>query len=195
MCDCGQGPLRIFDDRTIAQDLQTSLVPWLISRFGVAYKRDGSPEVVRDMITALIVRDNIGGMAREIDLLKARHKNAFDEIAKRAWCTALRGLNQHRQKIRVSVQEIFNARKESDVVANKVVERVFGQTTLDPLLDIQSASLRHLAAGTTTPALACIWESPESHREGFRTILQSATKVELAGVESLFDFLGECLPT
>jgi hypothetical protein len=69
------------------------------------------------MITALIVRDNIGGMAREIDLLKARHKNAFDEIAKRAWCTALRGLNQHRQKIRVSVQEIFNARKESDVVA------------------------------------------------------------------------------
>jgi hypothetical protein len=197
--DCvkfGQGPLIIFSgDRKLAQALQGSLVPWLISRFGVTYKRDGSPDIVRNMIAALIARDDIGGLGREIDLLKDRHVKAFDAIAKKAWSTAIRGINQHRHKFREFALQIFGTRKPTDVVANAVVERVFGKKTLGPLLDLQSATLNHLAVDAPIPALACIWESADSSKLGGHSILQNGNKLDTAGVESLFDFLGECLHT
>ena len=69
-------PSHSFDEVNM-RVLQLSLVPWLISRFGVAYKRDGSPDVVREMIVVLIERDNISGLGKEIDLLKDRHAKAF----------------------------------------------------------------------------------------------------------------------
>lgn len=195
LCSFGQGPLAIFDkNRVVAQQLQLSLVPWLISRFGVAYKRDGSPDVVREMIVALIERDNISGLGKEIDLLKDRHAKAFDGIARRAWTTALRGINQHRQKMRECVLQIFDStRKPSDVVANMVVERVFGKTSLDPLLDLRSDRLKPIADGAPVPALACIWETVDSSRLGFRSVLQNGTKLDTAGIDSLLNFLGECL--
>lgn len=188
----GQGPLKIFDSRAYAQVFQGCLVPWLISRYGVAYKRDGSPDVVRDMLAALIERDDIGGLGKGIDLLKVRHAKAFDEIAKRAWSTALRAINQHRTKFREYVQQIFHARKNTDVVANAVVERVFGIKTLAPLLDLQSATLRHLAVGAPVPDRACIWESADTAKLGGLSILQNGNKLDTAGVDSLLDFLGEC---
>ena len=84
----------------------------------------------------------------------------FDGIARRAWKTALRGINQHRQKMRECVLQIFDStRKPSDVVANMVVERVFGKTSLDPLLDLRSDRLKLIEDGAPVPALACIWET------------------------------------
>jgi len=146
------------------------------------------------MLAALIERDDIGGLGKGIDLLKVRHAKAFDEIAKKAWSTALRAINQHRNKFRQFVRQIFDARKPTDVVANAVVERVFasGIKTSAPLLDLQSATLHHLAVGPPVPDRACIWESAESAKLGGLSILQNGNKLDTAGVESLLDFLGEC---
>ena len=52
------GPLAFFRNTTIlgnAKQLQSTLVPWLISRFGVTDKRDGSYVIVRHgaMIVAM----------------------------------------------------------------------------------------------------------------------------------------------
>ena len=50
---------------------------------------------------------------------------AMREIAKRAWFTALKGINNLRDKIRVSVMEVLaDARAPTDVVANHVAEKV-----------------------------------------------------------------------
>ena len=144
------------------------------------------------MLAALIERDDIGGLGKEIDLLKARHAKAFDALAKKAWLTALRAINEHRKIFREFAQQIFDARKPTDVVANAVVERVFGIKTLAPLLDLQSATLRHLAVGAPVPDRACIWESAESAKLGGLSILQNGNKLDTPGVESLLDFLGEC---
>jgi hypothetical protein len=93
------------------------------------------------------------------------------------------------------VQQIFHTRKPTDVVANMVVDRVFGKKTLEPLLDLQSATLKHLTVGAPVPALACIWQSADSSNLGDHSILQNGNTLDTAGVESLLDFLGECLHT
>ena len=54
----------------MTQKVQTCIVPWLLSRFGATYKRDAGPAVVKEMIIALIKRDNLVGLADQIDLLK-----------------------------------------------------------------------------------------------------------------------------
>ena len=55
------------------------------------------------MIVALIERDNICGLSKDIDLLKDRHPLAFNKIARQAWHTAIKDINSHRDKIRESV--------------------------------------------------------------------------------------------
>ena len=58
-----------------------------------------------EMIIALVKRDNLAGLADQIDLMKDRHAMAMCEIAKRAWFTALKFIKNHQDKIRVSVME------------------------------------------------------------------------------------------
>ena len=83
------------------------------------------------MIVALTERDNIGGLAKGIDLLKDSDLHAvpcpgFQQIARQAWQTAIQAINNHQVKIRESVSQIFNTpRKTMDVVANTVVGRVW----------------------------------------------------------------------
>ena len=46
-------------------------------------------------------------------------------IAKKAWITATKGINNHRERIRASVMEVLVAsRADTDVVANHVAEKV-----------------------------------------------------------------------
>ena len=92
------------------------------------------------------------GLADQIDLLKDRHAMAMCEITKRAWFTALKGINNHRDKIRVSVMEVLaDARAATDVVANHVAEKVLGTKSMVPFLDMKSARLRPLAQAAPNP--------------------------------------------
>ena len=87
-CVFRQGPLVLLQARPMTQKVQNNIVPWLLSRFGAAYKRDDGPNVVKEMIIALIKRDNMAGLADHIDLLKDRHALAMGHIAKKARITA-----------------------------------------------------------------------------------------------------------
>ena len=49
------------------------------------------------MIVALIERDSIGGL-KDIDLLKDRHALAFNKVARRAWLTAIKAINNYGSK-------------------------------------------------------------------------------------------------
>ena len=47
----------------------------------IAYKRGDSLDIIRRMLIALIQRDHLSGLAKDIDLLKDRHALAFDRTA------------------------------------------------------------------------------------------------------------------
>ena len=79
-----QGPLALLQHRSQMQKVETCIVPWLLSRYWVNYKRDGGDAVLMEMIIALVKRDNLAGLADQIDLVKDRHAMAMREIAKRA---------------------------------------------------------------------------------------------------------------
>ena len=109
--------------RQYSQQLQSSLVRsrCLISRYRVAYKRDCSEVVVCAMIVALIERDNNDGLSN----IDNRHALAFNKIARQAWHTSIKAINNHRDKLRESVLQIFDApRKITDVVARKFGTKV-----------------------------------------------------------------------
>ena len=181
----------MLEARVITQKVQANIVPWILSKYGVAYKRDGGPKVVKDMIIALVKRDNLAGLADQIDLLKDRHTLALTKIAKKAWTAAMKGINNHRKGIRVAVMQVLaDASTATDVIANKVVERVLGTKSLGPFLDINSDRLKPLALSAPNPKLACIWETEEAHEHGFRTVLQNGTAFDSAGNEDLMSFLG-----
>ena len=133
-----------------------------------------------EMIIALVKRDKLAGLADQIDLLKDRHAMAMREIAKRAWFTALKGINNHRDKIRVSVMEVLaDARAATDVFANHVAEKVLGTKSMAPFLDMKSARLLPLVQAAPNPLMACIWETAESHTQRFRSLLQKGTPMGL----------------
>ena len=82
-----------------------------ISRFEQATKsRKGwlLPLLRETKFVALIERDNIGGLAKEIDLLKDWRALAFYKISRQAWQTAIKPINNHRGEIRESVLQIFD---------------------------------------------------------------------------------------
>ena len=117
---------------------------------------DDGHAVVMEMIIALVKHDNLAGLAGadQIDLLKGRHAMAMREIANRAWFTALKGINNHRDKIHVSVMEVLaDARAATDVVANHVAEKVLGTKSMAPFLDMKSARLRPLAQAAQNPLM------------------------------------------
>ena len=119
---------------------------------------------------------------------------AMREIAKRAWFTALKGINNHRDKIRVRVMKVLaDARAATDVVANHVAEKVLGTKSMAPVLATKLARLLPLVQAAPNPLMACIWETAESHARGFRSLLQNGTAIDSAGLEDLVSFLGECI--
>ena len=62
------------------------------------------------MIVALIERDNICVLLKDIDLLKDLHVN---KIARQSGHTAIKAINNHWDRICESVLQIFNAEIES----------------------------------------------------------------------------------
>ena len=107
----------------------------------------------------------------------------------------MKGINNHRDKIRVSVMEVLADARATDVVANQVAEKVLGAKSMAPFLDNKSARLQQLAGGAPNSLMACIWETAESHAHGFRSLLQKRTPMDSAGMELQWTrpFLGECI--
>ena len=76
----------------------------------VAYKRDCSNAIVlvRAMIVAIFERNKIGGLGKEIDLLKNRHLLAQPNSQASLADRAIKAFNNHLEKIFKSVLQVFN---------------------------------------------------------------------------------------
>ena len=187
-----QGPLSQLQPRKIAQHIQSKLVPWIVSKYGALYKKECSSPTVRNMIIAIIEGDDLAGLGSNIKTLAGRYKMAFDALAKKAWKTSIRAINNHRAAVRDAVMEVIvNPRTVADILANQIAERVFGVRTMGPIVSLEDARFQALVASSPNPAQACIWETQSSHGAGFRSVLSSSLKT--AGATELLDYLGICL--
>jgi hypothetical protein len=144
------------------------------------------------MIIAIIERDDIAGLGTSIKTLAGRYQMEFDALAKKAWQTSVRAINNHRSSVRDAVMEVMvNPRTATDILANKIAERVFGVRTLGPIVSLEDARFQALVASSPNPAQACIWETQSSHGAGFRSVLSAS--LNTAGATELLDYLGICL--
>ena len=75
-----QGPLGQLATRKVSQRFQGVLVPWIISKYGILYKKDCAAKDVRSMLLAIIQCDNIAGLGKDIKVLAARNQMEFDNI-------------------------------------------------------------------------------------------------------------------
>ena len=80
-----QGPLSKLRNRKIAQHIQSNLVPWIVSKYGPLCRTGCSSQTVRNMLIAIIERDDLARLGTSIKTLAGRYKMAFDELAKKAW--------------------------------------------------------------------------------------------------------------
>jgi hypothetical protein len=63
------------------------------------------------VLVALIQRDNLAGLGKDIDLFKDRYALAFDRITHNSWITTLMGINQHRVRLCEAVMQILGPHK------------------------------------------------------------------------------------
>jgi hypothetical protein len=141
------------------------------------------------MIIAIIERDDGAGLGSSIKALAGRHKMEFDEIAKTAWKTSLRAINQHRSSVCDAVMKVMvNPRTATDITENQIAERVFGVKTMDLVLTSAGARVQALVASCLNSAQAGICETQGSHGVGFRSVLSSS--LTTAGATDLLDYLG-----
>ena len=56
-------------DKGVSTVLQKSIVPWLVAIFGVDYPTQITADIVRQMVRALVKRDNIKGLGERFDPL------------------------------------------------------------------------------------------------------------------------------
>ena len=109
------------------------------------------------MIIALIECDNIGGLAKDIDLQTNRHAQRHYVRLHPVESPGTLGtqLSQQLTIIGTKCAKIYaDLWQTMDVVANTGVEKVFGTTSLDAVLDIQSDILKPLADATPNTKLA-----------------------------------------
>ena len=184
-----QGPLSKLLKRKIAQHIQSNLVPWIVSKYGALYRKECSNDTVRNMIIAIIERDDVAGLGASIKSLAVRYKSAFDSLAKKAWKTSIRAFNNHRTAVRDAIMEVLvNPRTAADIIPNQIAERVFGVKTMAPIVSLEGDRFKALVASSPNPDKACIWETATSHGAGFRSVLSSS--LTTAGATELLDYLG-----
>ena len=73
------GQLALLQHQSQTQKVQTCIVPWLLSRYGVDYKRDGCHVVVMQIITAPVKRDNLARHFRATDVVVIQLANQVAE--------------------------------------------------------------------------------------------------------------------
>ena len=78
----------MLEHKSVSIVLQKSLVPWLIALFGLEYPVKTTADVVRQMVAALVKRDNIKGLDKRDDQLADQFPETVEAIAEAARYTA-----------------------------------------------------------------------------------------------------------
>ena len=77
-----QNPLTCLEHKAVSIALQKSIVPWLITMLGIDYPSNTTANLVRQMVAAIVKRDNIKNLGPLYDALADEYpKTAADAIA------------------------------------------------------------------------------------------------------------------
>ena len=64
--------------------LQKSIVPWLIAMLGIDYPSNTTADLVRQMVAAIVKRDNIKNLGPRYDALAEEYPDTADAIVEAA---------------------------------------------------------------------------------------------------------------
>ena len=202
------GPWVEFTIKKNATAVQRLLVPWLIAKYGLAYKKTAKLPIVKEMLLALA--PELPFLSFDVKVMAEEYPFGLTEIAMKAKvaagtyayirffvircsdcmpCFADKAVGKHRADIRdVLIQMFERPVPESDTVSRVVLSRVLGRDDLiwaNPLLDVSTN--RHLSALARQGVPSIVWETKERKSANARTVLDPITT---AGQEILLDFLG-----
>ena len=79
-----QNPLVVLKSKSVAIRLQQVVVPWLIAMFGMDYVSEATPDLLRQMIAAIVKKENIRGLSATYDSLAERYPLTVDAVAEAA---------------------------------------------------------------------------------------------------------------
>ena len=79
-----QNPLSALEHKAVSILLQKSLVPWLIALFGIDYPSKITADLVRQMVAAIVKRDNIKNLGPLYDALADEYPETANAIAEAA---------------------------------------------------------------------------------------------------------------
>ena len=71
-------------NKAVAIRIQQVAVPWLIAMFGIDYIAEATPDLLRQMIAAIVKKDNIKGLAATYDSLAGQYPLTVDAVAEGA---------------------------------------------------------------------------------------------------------------
>ena len=147
-----------------ATNVQRVLLPWLIAKYGMSYK-NARLEVYKEMMEAIIDRDNVLDLAVPCRQLMKTYAIGFNTVVKKAklaaglftfidcLCIACpnssaatdRGLNDHCNKVRRALTDLFTEKVDDDK-HKEILRRVLGpDITFDkPILNFGQPELARL---------------------------------------------------
>ena len=79
-----QNPLTASEHKAVSTALQKSIVQWLIAMLGIEYPSTTSADLVRQMVAAIVKRDNIKNLGPRYDALAEEYPETADAIAEAA---------------------------------------------------------------------------------------------------------------
>ena len=79
-----QNPLTALEHKAVSIALQKSIVPWLIAMLGIDYPSTTTADLVRQMVAAIVKRDNIKNLGPRYDALAEEYPDTADAIAEAA---------------------------------------------------------------------------------------------------------------
>jgi hypothetical protein len=201
----------VLKNKAVAIRIQQVAVPWLIAMFGIDYIAEATPDLLRQMIAAIVKKENIKGLAATYDSLAGQYPLTVDAVAEGAKYAAgiffvafpcflarcgyidsicaERAMRNHRIVVRDAlIALLVSPRTATTVTENKVVRAVFGEATLQPVLNISHTAFAPIVAESTNPTRACFWETKALFGDGFRTVAEGVAPEK---IDELLHFIGE----
>ena len=79
-----QNPLVVLKTKSVAIRFQQVVVPWLIAMFGMDYASEATPDLLCQMIGAIVKKENVKGLSATYDSLSDRYPLTVDAVAEAA---------------------------------------------------------------------------------------------------------------
>ncbi len=98
-------------------------------------------------------------------------------------------MSNHRNVVRDALISLLVApRMAATVAENKVVRAVFGEATMQPVLNISHTAFAPIVSASTNPTRACFWETKALFVDGVRTVAEGTSPEQ---IDELLHFIGE----